>query len=136
MLIFSLEETFCCLEETFCCFYTTQGEPVITINLNTDENGCCIIKNITIKIIIFFLFCVQSEDPQLEFDFNCEYRVLWKTEHACPDVAVTSSTCHLHNPQRNLDIDLSPLTNSPGTTQGGSKKEDVDIKQLLSSVVI
>lgn len=42
MLIFSLEETFCCLEETFCCFYTTQGEQVI--NLNTDENWCCIIK--------------------------------------------------------------------------------------------
>lgn len=59
MLIFSLEETFCCLEETFCCFYTTQGEPVITINLNTDENGCCIIKNITIKII--FLFVLHKE---------------------------------------------------------------------------
>lgn len=29
-------------------------------------------------------------------------------------MAVTSSTCRLHNPQRNLDIDLSPLTNSPG----------------------
>ena len=56
----------------------------------------------------------QSEDPQLEFDFNCEYRVLWKTEHACPDVAVASSTCRLHNPQRNIDIDLTPLTNSPG----------------------
>lgn len=33
MLIFSLEETFCCLEETFCCFYTAQDELVITINL-------------------------------------------------------------------------------------------------------
>lgn len=93
-----------------------------------------IIKNVTIKI--YFLFCVQSEDPQLEFDFNCEYRVLWKTEHACPDVAVTSSTCRLHNPQRNLDIDLSPLTNSPGTTKWDSKNEDVEASHLISSHLI
>lgn len=88
------------------------GHPTLTYTSNVTVPGCTTKPKTTIQFV-----CPESggsEDPQLEFDFNCEYRVLWKTEHACPDVAVTSSTCRLHNPQRNLDIDLSPLTNSPG----------------------
>ncbi|XP_062610067.1 cation-independent mannose-6-phosphate receptor-like [Saccostrea cucullata] len=90
----------------------TSGHLTLTYNSSVTVTGCTFNPTTTIQFV-----CPEaggSEDPELEFDFNCQYRVLWKTEHACPEVAITSSTCQLSNPQRNLDVDLTPLTNPPG----------------------
>ncbi|XP_056014073.1 cation-independent mannose-6-phosphate receptor-like [Ostrea edulis] len=89
-----------------------KGHLMLTYLSNVTVPECTTKPTTTIQFV-----CPEaggSEDPVLEFDFNCQYRVLWKTEHACPEVAVTSSSCRLNDPQRNIDLDLTPLTNSPG----------------------
>ncbi|KAK3097488.1 hypothetical protein FSP39_010082 [Pinctada imbricata] len=55
-----------------------------------------------------------SEDPKLVFQFNCQFRVEWKTEHACPMKTVTAkNSCVLKQEDRNIDFNLQPLSVPP-----------------------
>ncbi|XP_076077705.1 cation-independent mannose-6-phosphate receptor-like [Mytilus galloprovincialis] len=51
-----------------------------------------------------------SKDPILISDFNCQYKIEWYTEHACKESFITSKTCRITQEDRNIDINLSPLT--------------------------
>jgi len=56
----------------------------------------------------------QSKDPLLVADFNCQYRVVWETEHACRETDITSKTCKLVRPEDDINIDLTPLRHQRG----------------------
>jgi hypothetical protein len=47
-------------------------------------------------------------------DFNCQYVIEWETEYACPDAKLYNNTCVLTKQDADIDIDLRPLTRSPG----------------------
>jgi hypothetical protein len=65
-------------------------------------------------VITDYLLFFQSKEPLLIYDFNCQYNVQWYTEHACCESVITSDTCRSTQEDRNIDIDLSPLTHDPG----------------------
>ncbi|XP_033118003.1 cation-independent mannose-6-phosphate receptor-like [Anneissia japonica] len=57
-----------------------------------------------------------SRAPVVTSDYNCQFHVEWQTEYGCETEMLTSDTCKLDNEQYGVDIDLTPLKKTPGTS--------------------
>ena len=105
--------------------FTDAGQPDTKLKRNVKGNlelhyssnqtvtGCTVKPATTIEFI-----CPKqggSKEPLLIYDFNCQYNVQWYTEHACGESVITSDTCRITQEDRNIDIDLSPLTHNPAS---------------------
>ncbi|OWF52457.1 cation-independent mannose-6-phosphate receptor-like [Mizuhopecten yessoensis] len=85
------------------------GENKFLLRYTTDEtvNGCTAKPSTSIEFR-----CPSvggGKDPVMVADFNCQFRIVWETEHACAEVDITNKTCRLVKESENIDIDLSPL---------------------------
>ncbi|XP_075719002.1 cation-independent mannose-6-phosphate receptor [Rhinoderma darwinii] len=57
----------------------------------------------------------EVTDPKLTASSNCHYEVEWVTENACHTDYLESDNCTLISKDRGISIDLSPLTEKPGS---------------------
>ncbi|XP_069811536.1 cation-independent mannose-6-phosphate receptor [Dendropsophus ebraccatus] len=57
----------------------------------------------------------EVSDPKLTANSNCRYEVEWVTENACHTEYLESDNCTLISKERGISIDLSPLTEKPGS---------------------
>ncbi|KAM8945507.1 cation-independent mannose-6-phosphate receptor [Pelodytes ibericus] len=55
----------------------------------------------------------EGTSPRLTANTNCRFEVEWITEYACHRDYLESNTCTLTSEQRDISIDLSPLTQEP-----------------------
>ncbi|KAM5228759.1 cation-independent mannose-6-phosphate receptor [Ctenodactylus gundi] len=61
--------------------------------------------------------------PKLTAKSNCRYEVEWVTEYACHQDYLESSACSLSSRQHDIAVDLSPLTQPPGSSYASDGKE-------------
>lgn len=57
-----------------------------------------------------------SDSPILQFSTSCDYEIDWYTQLACGThkSVYAQNTCILYDQQRNIDIDLTPLSKPMG----------------------
>ncbi|XP_066452075.1 cation-independent mannose-6-phosphate receptor [Eleutherodactylus coqui] len=93
------------------------GKDRLVVQYETDNKpDFCNGHSPTVKIIFTCPSAgTEVTDPKLTASSNCRYEVEWVTENACHTEYLESDNCTLINKERGISIDLSPLTEKPGT---------------------